>query len=127
MTNKVTSTSSITLNGKTFDLQFRQDYEVLLSLRNPPISRFDHWGDSSDGYARTYTGVKTITLTRWVIREIETFLKAHKPPFIYYTVGFDFSRYSLYYRIGGMFEKLGYCLSHTPNSGEFYLYRSIAG
>lgn len=124
MTTKAIHTAAIILGEWTYELEFLNSHEVLLRLKNPPWSSFDHWDDHGDEFTRTYRGDRVITLTRWVIREIESYLKRHKPPFIFYTLGFDFSRYRLYRRVGLGFKKIGYDLAHMPNTGGFYLYKT---
>jgi hypothetical protein len=123
MPTRTLRTPTITLGRWKYELEFLSSYEVRLKLTNPNITPFDSFGEDGDGYSRTFHGEKVITLTRWVIREIKAYLKANKPPYIYYTIGFDFTRYSLYHRIAGKFEPLGYGLAHAPNTGEFYCYR----
>ena len=123
MTVKVIHTTTLTLGRWIYELEILSSYEALLKLKNPPTSPFDHWEDRGNELARTYQGDRVIILTRWVIREIEYYLKTHKPPFIFYTLGFDFSRYRLYRRVGLGFKKIGYELAHMPNTGGFYLYR----
>lgn len=127
MTITMIRSSTTTIGRSRFCLEFMSDFEVRLRLCNPPYSPFDDWGDPGDGYARTHRDAAiSITLTRWVIHELETHLKAHRPPFIYYTLGFDFSRTRLYESVGLKLSKIGYALSHMTNTGEFYLYRSTA-
>ena len=127
MTTKVIHAATITLGGRSYILEFLDNYEVLLKRKNPPRSPFDRWDDPGDEFARTYRGANVISLARWVISEIETYLKTYKPPFIFYTVGFDFSRYRLYKRVAKKFRYCGYDLAHIPDTGGFYLYRRVSG
>lgn len=111
-----------------YDLNFYSNFEVMLLLRNPPRNPLDAWGaePSHPQDARTYQGEQVITLFRQVMEEVKCYLYRFKPPYIYFSVGYDSSRRKLYLRLARMLAACGYVYAETPGkAGSFYCYRAI--
>ena len=109
-------------------LNFYTNFEVMLLLQNPPRDPLDTWGSepSHPQDARTYEGEQVITLFRQIMREVKSYLYRFRPPYIYFSVGYDGSRRNLYLRLARMLAVCGYIYAETPGEAyAFYCYRAM--
>jgi hypothetical protein len=99
------------------------DNEVLFRKR---ITGLDRMGGEIDGYQRIAVGHRVaIKLFREIEREIEKYVWETKPPYVYFTAGFDRSRFSLYKRLALKLGRIGYHYAEAPdNPNMLYCYKN---
>jgi hypothetical protein len=98
------------------------DNEALFRRR---IRELDRMREPIDGYERVATSRRVaIKLFREIEREIEKYVWENKPAYIYFTAGFDRSRFSLYRRLALKLGRIGYYYAEdTDRPNMLYCYK----
>ena len=122
---KVVKKVPVVVGAATFVVEFHDDYEVSFYRADRGL---DELGCPHEKYDRLPTDAKTaVALFRKVGDVIANYLWEAKPPYLYYTAGWDVSRFSLYRRLAGKLAEVGYDYVEDPERPNiFYAYKKGA-
>ena len=113
---------AIVIQEKTFFIEIYTDFEVRFRSGHNGL---DELGYERNGYERRKTNAPlAIRLFRQISLFLEAYLLEQRPPYLYFTSGFDSSRESLYRILALKLAALGYI--YTPDEQRphlFYCYK----
>jgi hypothetical protein len=110
---------------KRFALELMNDHEILFRSQDTGL---DVAGYSIDEYERIGRNpAVAIKLLREIERAVKSYVRQHKPPYVFYTAGFDVTRFPLYRRPARKLAKVGYRYAEdSERENIFYCYRGVS-
>lgn len=119
---KIIKTVLVKVQHEAFEVEFLNSYEI--RFRRCSL-RLDCMLEPIDPYTRVPSNhTVALTLFRKIIKVVLSHIAAEKPPYIFYSAGFDVGRMRLYNFLSKMLKEHGYNFSEDPKMGNmFYSYR----
>jgi hypothetical protein len=117
-------TVNIDIRENLFALELMNDHEILFRSQDAGL---DVAGYSIDEYERIGRNpAVAIKLLREIERAVKSYVGQHKPPYVFYTAGFDETRFPLHRKPARKFPKVDYRYPEDPERKNiFYCYREV--
>lgn len=112
---------SLQIGEDGFHVEIFNDHEIRFRR---VVTAFNSKGFSCGDYERVTSDRLALRLFKGVGKIVIQYLHEEKPPYVYFTAGWDASRYSLYKALALRLKAHGYRLAYDDNAPNvYYAYR----